>query len=99
MNQCEVFRREIQSLRDSSVKNTTAIDLIEKDVEVMQKELHKMHKALTAKQDVKQMGFIQLIANPLIILGAVIFFLILLISDLKVEKTDSLLKGVLEKIP
>jgi hypothetical protein len=99
--QCEIFRREIQSLRESNVRHDNGIRGIETDINEMQKELFKMHRTIQAalpksKKEISMMGFI---ANPLVILGLVVFFLILLISDLKVEKENGLLKGVIRAIP
>lgn len=98
--QCEVFRREIQGLRDSSVRQSGVIDSIEVDIEEMQKELHKFHKTISSiSSKTKATGLMGLLNNPLVLFAAVIFFLILLISDLKVEKENGLLKDMMKVIP
>jgi phosphoglycerate-specific signal transduction histidine kinase len=98
--QCEIFRVEIQALRESNLRHDNGIRGIEVDINEMQKELHKMHQTIQrAVPRHRSKSLVQHLTNPLVILGAVIFFLILLISDLKVEKENGLLKGVIKAIP
>jgi hypothetical protein len=99
--QCEIFREEIQLLRESNIKHSSGIHGLETDISAMQKELHKMHKALlgASQKNKTERSVLHYMTSPLVILGLVVFFLILLISDLKVEKENGLLRGVIKAIP